>query len=41
MNTSSVQPANQDNPVKVSFASMIGSAVESYDFFIYGTAAAG
>lgn len=26
---------------KVSFASMIGSAVESYDFFIYGTAAAG
>ncbi|MFJ5297738.1 MFS transporter [Pseudomonas sp. NPDC088368] len=26
---------------KVSFASMVGSAVESYDFFIYGTAAAG
>ena len=25
---------------KVSFASMIGSAVESYDFFIYGTASA-
>ncbi|MBB5391118.1 MULTISPECIES: MFS transporter [unclassified Herbaspirillum] len=25
---------------KVAFASMIGSAVESYDFFIYGTAAA-
>ncbi|MCD2441471.1 MHS family MFS transporter [Agromyces sp. SYSU K20354] len=29
-----------DNPVKVSVASMIGTAVESYDFFIYGTAAA-
>lgn len=30
-----------DKASKVSFASMIGSAVESYDFFIYGTAAAG
>jgi MFS transporter, MHS family, shikimate and dehydroshikimate transport protein len=30
----------RDNPVKVSIASMIGTAVESYDFFIYGTAAA-
>ncbi|WP_261166732.1 MFS transporter [Microbacterium sp. Marseille-Q6965] len=30
----------RDNPVKVSVASMIGTAVESYDFFIYGTAAA-
>lgn len=30
----------RNNPIKVSFASMIGSAVESYDFFIYGTAAA-
>ncbi|WP_249673923.1 MFS transporter [Pseudomonas abieticivorans] len=30
-----------DKAAKVSFASMIGSAVESYDFFIYGTAAAG
>ncbi|MFG3417254.1 MFS transporter [Micromonospora sp. NPDC047730] len=29
-----------DNPGKVSFASMIGTAVESYDFFIYGTASA-
>ncbi|WP_298876522.1 MFS transporter [uncultured Microbacterium sp.] len=29
-----------DNPVKVSIASMIGTAVESYDFFIYGTASA-
>lgn len=43
MSTTPVQPTTtmQDNPVKVSFASMIGSAVESYDFFIYGTAAAG
>ncbi|MDC7784653.1 MFS transporter [Rhodoplanes sp. TEM] len=31
---------HRDNPIKVSVASMIGSAVESYDFFIYGTAAA-
>ena len=30
----------RDNPLKVSIASMIGTAVESYDFFIYGTAAA-
>lgn len=30
----------QSHTVKVAFASMIGSAVESYDFFIYGTAAA-
>lgn len=30
----------KDNAFKVSVASMIGSAVESYDFFIYGTAAA-
>lgn len=30
----------RDDPVKVSFASMIGTVVESYDFFIYGTAAA-
>lgn len=30
----------KDNPVKVSIASMIGTVVESYDFFIYGTAAA-
>lgn len=33
-------PIKRDNPVKVSIASMIGTAVESYDFFIYGTAAA-
>jgi MFS family permease len=30
----------RNDPVKVAVASMIGSAVESYDFFIYGTAAA-
>jgi MFS transporter, MHS family, shikimate and dehydroshikimate transport protein len=30
----------RDNPTKVAIASMIGTAVESYDFFIYGTAAA-
>jgi MFS family permease len=37
--SASTQP--KDKAAKVSFASMIGSAVESYDFFIYGTAAAG
>ncbi|SDF35098.1 Sugar phosphate permease [Pseudonocardia oroxyli] len=37
---STAQPAERDNPAKVSFASMIGTAVESYDFFIYGTASA-
>lgn len=31
---------NEGRAVKVAVASMIGSAVESYDFFIYGTAAA-
>ncbi|WP_109477102.1 MFS transporter [Paraburkholderia sp. C35] len=31
---------NEDRAVKVAIASMVGSAVESYDFFIYGTAAA-
>lgn len=41
MSTLSATHRAKDNPVKVSFASMIGSAVESYDFFIYGTAAAG
>lgn len=40
MNTTSVPTNTRDNAAKVSFASMIGSAVESYDFFIYGTAAA-
>ncbi|MFA4840376.1 MAG: MFS transporter [Agrococcus sp.] len=41
--TSSTAPApgvKKDNPIKVSIASMIGTAVESYDFFIYATAAA-
>lgn len=37
---SHVAAARRDNPAKISFASMIGTAVESYDFFIYGTAAA-
>lgn len=37
----SSSPQPKDKAGKVSFASMIGSAVESYDFFIYGTAAAG
>ncbi|MFJ9130377.1 MULTISPECIES: MFS transporter [unclassified Streptomyces] len=32
--------SHRDNPAKVSLASMVGSAVESYDFFIYGTASA-
>ncbi|RPH30178.1 MFS transporter [Buttiauxella warmboldiae] len=40
MTTPSVPTNAGNNPVKVSIASMIGSAVESYDFFIYGTAAA-
>lgn len=35
-----VARVRRDNPFKVSLASMIGTAVESYDFFIYGTAAA-
>ena len=37
----SSSPQSHDKAGKVSFASMVGSAVESYDFFIYGTAAAG
>ncbi|MDE1182669.1 MFS transporter [Paraburkholderia sp.] len=40
MNQPSATQDAKDSPFKVSFASMIGSAVESYDFFIYGTAAA-
>ncbi|SDV50638.1 MFS transporter [Chitinasiproducens palmae] len=32
--------SSEGRAVKVAVASMIGSAVESYDFFIYGTAAA-
>jgi MFS family permease len=40
-NTHSASSQPKDKAGKVSFASMIGSAVESYDFFIYGTAAAG
>jgi MFS family permease len=42
MSTSSTASTQtQSKAGKVSFASMVGSAVESYDFFIYGTAAAG
>lgn len=39
-NETAESPAPVNNPRRVSIASMIGSAVESYDFFIYGTAAA-
>ncbi|KWX20076.1 hypothetical protein AFM11_32455 [Mycolicibacterium wolinskyi] len=39
-NDAAESPAPVNNPRRVSIASMIGSAVESYDFFIYGTAAA-
>ncbi|MBP0638002.1 MFS transporter [Cupriavidus sp. AcVe19-6a] len=41
MTTTTAHAPQKDGAVKVSVASMIGSAVESYDFFIYGTAAAG
>ncbi len=34
------EPAGIRTPKKAAFASWIGSAVEYYDFFIYGTAAA-
>ncbi|CAG2154805.1 MFS transporter [Cupriavidus numazuensis] len=41
MTSATTHAPEKDGAVKVSIASMIGSAVESYDFFIYGTAAAG
>ncbi|VVE12705.1 MFS transporter [Pandoraea cepalis] len=41
MTSATTNATKKDGAVKVSIASMIGSAVESYDFFIYGTAAAG
>ncbi|UAL30870.1 MHS family MFS transporter [Nocardioides rotundus] len=34
------EPAQRDNIVKVVFASLIGTAVEWYDFFLFGSAAA-
>jgi MFS transporter, MHS family, shikimate and dehydroshikimate transport protein len=40
LSPSAAPPVQQKNSLKVSIASMIGTAVESYDFFIYGTAAA-
>ncbi|KXU84583.1 hypothetical protein CR51_41230 [Caballeronia megalochromosomata] len=40
METHTMSTKKQGRAVKVAVASMIGSAVESYDFFIYGTAAA-
>jgi MFS family permease len=40
MKTSGADGRSETGALKVAFASMIGSAVEAYDFFIYGTAAA-
>ena len=40
MHTKEEPMHTKDNPAKVSFASMIGTAVESCDSFIYGTASA-
>src|SRR3954449_11649791 len=36
----STHPASATSPMKVALASLIGTTVEYYDFFIYGTAAA-
>jgi hypothetical protein len=36
----SVQERKQTSHVKVATASLIGTAIEWYDFFLYGTAAA-
>lgn len=40
MTTTTIPTKSKPQSVKASVASMIGSAVESYDFFIYGTASA-
>lgn len=40
MSTTTIHAGHQPQSGKVAFASMVGSAVEAYDFFIYGTAAA-
>ncbi|WP_336694048.1 MFS transporter [Delftia acidovorans] len=40
MSTTASHDTQQPQSGKVAFASMVGSAVEAYDFFIYGTAAA-
>jgi MFS family permease len=40
MSTTTNPKKSKSQSVKASVASMIGSAVESYDFFIYGTASA-
>ncbi len=40
MSTIQTDVPKRTNATRVSIASMVGSAVESYDFFIYGTAAA-
>lgn len=40
MSSTAAPRKTQSQSVKASVASMIGSAVEAYDFFIYGTAAA-
>ena len=38
--TAATQAADQTSIVKVVFASLVGTAVEWYDFFLYGSAAA-